>query len=182
MSCRASKHAGQWAQQQQKSFDVQVHQGDPNAGEKLNDLDRPADSSEAAAKQDDPTDRSMAQKNREEMVRFGYYVSHEQFSPAGLTTLRQWGSTAMSSDHFHPWSERQGQSGFAWSCSAQQWKPPVCHLESFPHRDIAFTLTLSRKGPQLWLRCIRAASSLRLAAAKRSTKASQVSLAGQAGA
>jgi probable non-F420 flavinoid oxidoreductase len=54
------------------------------------------------------------------MTRIGYHASHEQFSPADLL---QWTkraeragfTAAMSSDHFHPWSERQGQSGFAWS-------------------------------------------------------------------
>jgi coenzyme F420-dependent glucose-6-phosphate dehydrogenase len=54
------------------------------------------------------------------MTRFGYHVSHEQFAPSDLL---QWTKRAeeagfdcaMSSDHFHPWSERQGQSGFAWS-------------------------------------------------------------------
>ncbi|MCK1362367.1 TIGR03885 family FMN-dependent LLM class oxidoreductase [Bradyrhizobium sp. 199] len=54
------------------------------------------------------------------MARFGYHVSHEQFAPADLlrwTKLAEEAGfeCAMSSDHFHPWSERQGQSGFAWS-------------------------------------------------------------------
>ncbi len=54
------------------------------------------------------------------MAKFGYHVSHEQFKPS---TLLKWvqlaeqaGFTAaLSSDHFHPWSERQGECGFAWS-------------------------------------------------------------------
>lgn len=50
----------------------------------------------------------------------GFHASHEQFSPSGLLSLvrqaEQAGfAAAMCSDHFHPWSERQGQSGFAWS-------------------------------------------------------------------
>ena len=50
----------------------------------------------------------------------GFHASHEQFSPSGLLSLvrqaEQAGFTAaMCSDHFHPWNERQGQSGFAWS-------------------------------------------------------------------
>lgn len=54
------------------------------------------------------------------MTRFGYHVSHEQFAPSDLlrwTKLAEEAGfeCAMSSDHFHPWSERQGQSGFAWS-------------------------------------------------------------------
>jgi coenzyme F420-dependent glucose-6-phosphate dehydrogenase len=50
----------------------------------------------------------------------GYHCSHEQFGPADLLDFVQraervgWDG-AMCSDHFHPWSERQGQAGFAWS-------------------------------------------------------------------
>ncbi len=54
------------------------------------------------------------------MTRIGYHCSHEQFTPGELLTLAQLAEDAgfrcaKSSDHFHPWSERQGQSGFAWS-------------------------------------------------------------------
>ena len=54
------------------------------------------------------------------MSRIGYHASHEQVSPRDLLELvklaEQAGfACAMSSDHFHPWSERQGQSGYAWS-------------------------------------------------------------------
>ena len=54
------------------------------------------------------------------MARIGYHASHEQISPGELLDLvkraEQAGfACAMSSDHFHPWSERQGQSGYAWS-------------------------------------------------------------------
>lgn len=50
----------------------------------------------------------------------GYHASHEQFGPGELLELVRLAesagfATAKSSDHFHPWSERQGQSGFAWS-------------------------------------------------------------------
>jgi probable non-F420 flavinoid oxidoreductase len=51
---------------------------------------------------------------------FGFHASHEQVHPARLldavVAAEQAGFTAaMSSDHFSPWSIRQGQSGFAWS-------------------------------------------------------------------
>jgi coenzyme F420-dependent glucose-6-phosphate dehydrogenase len=52
--------------------------------------------------------------------RVGYHASHEQFPPEQLLALVQraeragFGS-AMCSDHFHPWSEAQGQSGHAWT-------------------------------------------------------------------
>jgi coenzyme F420-dependent glucose-6-phosphate dehydrogenase len=54
------------------------------------------------------------------MSRIGYHASHEQVSPRDLLELvklaEQAGfACAMSSDHFYPWSERQGQSGYAWS-------------------------------------------------------------------
>ncbi|GAA2910266.1 TIGR03885 family FMN-dependent LLM class oxidoreductase [Streptosporangium fragile] len=54
------------------------------------------------------------------MTTYGFHSSHEQVHPAELlkavTRAEQAGfGAAMSSDHFSPWSERQGQSGFAWS-------------------------------------------------------------------
>lgn len=54
------------------------------------------------------------------MVEIGYHCSHEQFAPSELLRYVQAAeragfTAAMSSDHFYPWSERQGQSGFAWS-------------------------------------------------------------------
>ena len=54
------------------------------------------------------------------MVRIGYHVSHEQFSPSELLALVREAEAAgfdcaMSSDHFRPWSSAQGQSGYAWS-------------------------------------------------------------------
>jgi len=54
------------------------------------------------------------------MAKIGYHASHEQFKPSALLEYvqkaEQAGFTAaLSSDHFHPWSDRQGESGFAWS-------------------------------------------------------------------
>ncbi|CAN5380275.1 TIGR03885 family FMN-dependent LLM class oxidoreductase [soil metagenome] len=54
------------------------------------------------------------------MIKIGYHASHEQFTPSTLLDYvqraQQAGFTAASSsDHFHPWSNRQGESGFAWS-------------------------------------------------------------------
>src|SRR5687768_8491286 len=54
------------------------------------------------------------------MPQIGYHASHEQFHPADLLRFvqdaeRAGFEAAMCSDHFHPWSERQGESGFAWS-------------------------------------------------------------------
>jgi probable non-F420 flavinoid oxidoreductase len=54
------------------------------------------------------------------MTEIGFHNSHEQVHPAQLLkdvqAAQHAGFTAaMSSDHFSPWSRRQGQSGFAWS-------------------------------------------------------------------
>ncbi len=50
----------------------------------------------------------------------GFHCSHEQHPPSVLLRLaiaaeRAGFGTAMCSDHFHPWSVRQGQSGNAWT-------------------------------------------------------------------
>ncbi|MBA3471592.1 MAG: TIGR03885 family FMN-dependent LLM class oxidoreductase, partial [Herpetosiphonaceae bacterium] len=47
-------------------------------------------------------------------------ASHEQFRPSELLEYVQLAEAAgfraaMCSDHFHPWSDSQGQSGYAWS-------------------------------------------------------------------
>jgi probable non-F420 flavinoid oxidoreductase len=52
--------------------------------------------------------------------RIGIHCSHEQIAPrellAAVAHAEQAGfAAAMCSDHFSPWSERQGESGFAWS-------------------------------------------------------------------
>ena len=54
------------------------------------------------------------------MVRIGFHASHEQFPPSELLDLVRAAEAAgfdaaMSSDHFKPWAEAQGQAGFAWS-------------------------------------------------------------------
>ncbi len=56
-----------------------------------------------------------------------YHASQEQFSPSQLlkyvVSAEQAGFTGIhSSDHFHPWSKRQGQSGFtfSWIAAAMQ--------------------------------------------------------------
>jgi coenzyme F420-dependent glucose-6-phosphate dehydrogenase len=61
------------------------------------------------------------------MAVIGYHASHEQFAPSQLLKwailAEECGFQAINcSDHFHPWSERQGQSGysFAWLGAAMQ--------------------------------------------------------------
>lgn len=54
------------------------------------------------------------------MTRIGYHCSHEQHAPESLLHLARRAEAAgfrggMCSDHFHPWSDRGGESGFAWT-------------------------------------------------------------------
>lgn len=54
------------------------------------------------------------------MTVIGLHCSHEQIPPSRLLAHAEHAEGAgfgavMSSDHFSPWSERQGESGFAWS-------------------------------------------------------------------
>ena len=54
------------------------------------------------------------------MALIGYHASHEQFAPDELLRLAVEAEAAgfeaiMASDHFHPWSRAQGQSGFGWA-------------------------------------------------------------------
>src|SRR5918992_1099724 len=54
------------------------------------------------------------------MPTIGFHASHEQIRPGELLTAvreaeRVGFQAAMCSDHLAPWSERQGESGFAWS-------------------------------------------------------------------
>lgn len=54
------------------------------------------------------------------MAKFGYHASHEQFKPIALLEYVQAAyqagfSRVSCSDHFSPWSDRQGESGYAWS-------------------------------------------------------------------
>jgi len=53
-------------------------------------------------------------------MRLGFHASHEQIAPSQLLTdvvhAEQAGfEMAMCSDHFSPWSARQGHSGYAWA-------------------------------------------------------------------
>jgi probable non-F420 flavinoid oxidoreductase len=50
----------------------------------------------------------------------GFHCSHEQYPPSTLLKIARGAAdagfaSAMCSDHFAPWTERQGHSGFAWS-------------------------------------------------------------------
>ena len=53
-------------------------------------------------------------------MKIGFHASHEQFAPSLLLALAAQAQDAgfqsvKTSDHFHPWSDKNSQSGFAWS-------------------------------------------------------------------
>src|ERR671917_1574895 len=66
----------------------------------------------------------------------GLHCSHEQIPPSRLLEHAKHAEAAgfgaiMSSDHFSPWSERQGESGFAWS-----WLGAALASTSLPFRVV----------------------------------------------
>jgi probable non-F420 flavinoid oxidoreductase len=66
------------------------------------------------------------------MAAVGYHASHEQHPPSRLLRDVQRAEAAgfaavSSSDHLSPWSERQGESGFAWS-----WLGAAMHATRVP--------------------------------------------------
>ncbi len=74
------------------------------------------------------------------MTVLGFHASHEQVHPGALLEAVQHAeqagfTAAMSSDHFSPWSERQGHSAFAWS-----WLGVQVHLFWAPTEDEALAI------------------------------------------
>jgi G6PDH family F420-dependent oxidoreductase len=54
------------------------------------------------------------------VTRYGYFLSCEEYDPADLIRQARLAGEAgfdalWISDHFHPWLDEQGQSGFVWS-------------------------------------------------------------------
>jgi coenzyme F420-dependent glucose-6-phosphate dehydrogenase len=73
------------------------------------------------------------------MAILGYHASHEQFRPGELLSYAMMAESAgfkaiNCSDHFHPWSKRQGQSGFsfAWLGAALQCTTLPCGVVCAP--------------------------------------------------
>jgi len=66
------------------------------------------------------------------VAEIGFHASHEQIAPSELLRAVRDAEAAgftraMCSDHFAPWSERQGQSGFAWA-----WLGAALHATELP--------------------------------------------------
>ena len=95
----------------------------------------------------------------------GFHASHEQFAPATLLALARRAvesgfDAVMCSDHFHPWSRRQGQSGQAWAwAGALLGQGPVslgmvsCPFQRYHPAVVAQAIaTLEQFAPtQVWL-------------------------------
>src|SRR5437763_8275215 len=69
---------------------------------------------------DEPGLHSSKTLRRSAMLELGYALSSEEFSPNQLVRLAQRAeqagfSFALISDHYHPWTSKQGQSPFVWS-------------------------------------------------------------------
>lgn len=70
-------------------------------------------------------------------MRIGYHAAHEQYPPSELLRLVRMAEEAgfdsvQCSDHFRPWSERQGHSGHAWS-----WLGAALQATSLPFGVVA---------------------------------------------
>src|SRR5437660_7426264 len=97
------------------------------------------------------------------MTVYGLHASHEQTHPtellAAVIRAEQAGfDAAMCSDHFSPWSERQGQSAFAWS-----WLGAALQATSLPFGVVTplvsvITRRSSRRPSARWPRCTLAGS------------------------
>ena len=67
------------------------------------------------------------------MTLIGYHASHEQYPPSALLGHARAAEAAgfqgvTSADHFHPWLEENGHSGFAWS-----WLGAALQATSLPY-------------------------------------------------
>ena len=82
------------------------------------------------------------------MTRYGYFLSSEEYEPGELVRQARLAEEAgfdglWISDHFHPWLDEQGQSGFVWSmigaisqaCSLPVTTAVTCPLMPGPSRD-----------------------------------------------
>jgi G6PDH family F420-dependent oxidoreductase len=82
------------------------------------------------------------------MTSYGYFLSSEEHTPADLVRqarmAEQAGFDALwISDHFHPWLEEQGQSGFVWSVIGA-----ISQVTTLPIRT-AVTCPLKRQHPAI---------------------------------
>ena len=72
-------------------------------------------------------------QQRDDMTLIGYHASHEQYPPSKMLEYVRAAEQAgfagvMCADHFHPWLEANGHSGFAWS-----WLGASLQATKIPH-------------------------------------------------
>jgi G6PDH family F420-dependent oxidoreductase len=82
------------------------------------------------------------------MTRYGYFLSCEEYSPPDLISQARMAEQAgfdslWISDHFHPWMDEQGQSGFVWSLIGA-----ISQVTSLPVTT-AVTCPLQRQHPAI---------------------------------
>jgi alkanesulfonate monooxygenase SsuD/methylene tetrahydromethanopterin reductase-like flavin-dependent oxidoreductase (luciferase family) len=63
---------------------------------------------------------SVDDPRRTPTLRIGYFLSSEEFEPRELVRQARMTEDAgfqglWISDHYHPWNDQQGHSGFVWS-------------------------------------------------------------------
>ena len=82
-------------------------------------------------------------------IRLGYKLSSEEQGPRELVRLARAAedagfSFALISDHFHPWTDRQGQSPFVWSVIGAIAKCLKDHPKAYPE---GISVVVTRLGP-----------------------------------
>jgi len=82
------------------------------------------------------------------MTRYGYFLSCEEYRPADLINQARMAEQAgfdslWISDHYHPWLDEQGQSGFVWSLIGA-----ISQVTSLPVTT-AVTCPLQRQHPAI---------------------------------
>ena len=82
------------------------------------------------------------------MTRYGYFLSCEEYRPADLINQARMAEEAgfdslWISDHYHPWLDEQGQSGFVWSLIGA-----ISQVTSLPVTT-AVTCPLQRQHPAI---------------------------------
>ena len=113
-----------------------------------------------------------------DMPVFGFHCSHEQIHPSALLAAvpaaEEAGfDAAMSSDHFSPWSARQGQSGVRLVLAGRRAAGDVAAVRRGQRaRASATTRRSSRRRSAPSARCTRAGSGPRWAPARPATSTS----------
>ncbi len=109
------------------------------------------------------------------MTAIGYHASHEQFAPSDLLEWVQLADGhgfehALASDHFHPWSEQQGESGFVWSWLGSAMEATDLTFGTVNAPGYRYHPRSSPRPPRRCVRCIPNGSGSASEAASYSTR------------